>query len=384
MPFPSVKRGPGSKESPKKSQESLKLSKLKMSYYAMDNFMLDVKKATHKDKKTPFTKKFKASLSKEFKALEYTFKHFKIRLKQFLKTKSTTIPSTIIKAFARLSMMKNAFELKYKKIELKYRTIEERKAKAEYKKTSIERIKFRPWKKSDVVGFSKFVSEKASSAKLIKKLLKNNKYLWNPKGNPKLYFQQQCVEVAILLYIHYCFKNKINLALPAGGTHLVLSNFKTIEGFMGALYPRLAAVHLFAGAGGITTEIPENQVKPGDIYTAKHPSGGYHAQMVITNNKGKMQYLSGDQMNKDFRKYPRVRKKVEKVYPIGFAQTQPHAKPKDVKMKWGGYALEPNIRDNMGRGVQVQLKKKKDIIRYFRINPTKMNQVIGIGKITRK
>jgi hypothetical protein len=381
------------------SKNSLKertFMKFKIGNMGLGVFMYEMNQALSAKDKKPVTLELKSVLTKNFKIYVAGFKQYNIEYNKFLKSKSKIISAPLLKAFKRLIAMKRALESKLKAIKLKHRIIDERKAKAEYKKTSIEKIKFRSWKDSDITGFSKFVSTNAGNKTKLTKLLKDNKYLWNPKGNPELYFQQQCVETAVLLLIHYCFKNKIDLALPASRGHKTMSNYNNLEDYMKAVYPKLSASHLFSGGGGMLKQISKEEVKPGDIYTSKHPTppGGYHAQMVIANNKEGLSYLAGNQSNNDFINDPGERVKVEAMYPIGFIDPQPNASPKQVKnsrnskksgkMRWGGYAYKPRIKLPKEEGGRPSLaqnersrSKSKDEIKFYRINPKGMNNIIN-------
>ena len=362
------------------NDELNKIGNIKAHLFEVGLFQKKIEDVLISKEHTPFVVELNSVLSKDFQFFSAALKQVKEKFIELLRTNTKIIPAQFLKALFTLNEMKKAIETKYNNIEKKHRIIEERKAKAEYKETPIEGIKFRQWNQSDVEGFSKFVSTNATSEELLNKLLKNNTYLWNPKGNPELYYQEQCVEVGIMLLIHYCFRNKINLALPASDKFLVLSKFKTIEQFMSALYPQLSASHLFSGAGGIVAEIPKNQVKPGDIYTARHlpPASGFHVQMVVKNSNGKLEYLTGDQINKDFRMNPEKRAEVEKTYPLGFVDAQLNSKPENIKMRYGGYALKPRIKSSTEASILSLggTMSPKDEIKFYRINPKRINEVI--------
>lgn len=390
--FTKITQKSGSKEKPKVTKEQREQREQMQTFMnrwnELSDFRRNLNKALKQKEESAFTAELKAELSKKFIPFNKAFTMFDKAFNEFLKQPTKIVPVPLLKAQQVLIEMKNEMEITYKKIEKKHRIIEERKIISEYKKTSIENIKFRRWKESDAADFSNFVAENASTPENLNKLLKSNPYLWNPKGNSELYYHQQCAETAILLLIHYCYKNHIDLALPASDRYEALSRYKTIEDYMRAVYPKLSASHLFYGAGGMFKQVSESEVKPGDIYTAKHPppQGGFHAQMVVKNDKGKMDYLTGNQLNRDFKSSAKVRQKVEKVYRIGFVDPQPDAKPEEVKktMKWGGYGDKPKIltvEEQQRRTLRVSAarsaKLPKDEIRYYRLDPNRMNNIVA-------
>jgi hypothetical protein len=259
---------------------------------------------------------------------------------------------------------------------------EELKAKLKYTKTSIEGFKFRKWQKSDLSKFTKFVQSNVGNKLLLQKFLKANPCMWNPKGNPGLYMHQQCAETAIILLIQYCYKNKIDLVLPAANGFNRLSNYKTLEDFMKSTYTKYGVSHMFNGGGGILKRIKKEDVKPGDIITIKRgKKNSYHAQMVVSKfNNGNFDVIEGSQMNKDFKINKKIREKIEKLYPLGFIKEQPFTiNPSAIKMAWGGYAIKPRIRaasKSLSDGAGIMMNGK-DKIRYYRLNPSGLNKILS-------
>jgi hypothetical protein len=304
--------------------------------------------------------------------LSQGYHSFQNELKKIKSKKNASLSEKSSLFVRKLTKFKDMLVKRYNRI------IEEKKIKAEYKETSIENVKFRRWKPSDLQDFSKFVLANAGTKNALKDLLKKNKYLWNPKGNPKLYMQQQCIETAVLMLIHYCYKKKIDLALPASNGFVAMSQFKTMEKFMKAVYSKLAAVHIYSNRGNLFTEIKKEDIKPGDITSIKRGHGhGYHGLMIVkTDKKGNVGLLSGDQMNKDFMKRPDVRKKVSEIYPLGFIKTMPNATPKEVKknMHWGGYGIPPAVI--FGTNDTRMNEANGDVIKYYRLDPNAMNRVL--------
>ncbi len=300
-------------------------------------------------------------------ALKPQARNFETYIRSKLNGSNETIPLSRMQFLRRLVQYKNSLKQKY----LPYRLAEEKRLKESYKETSIENIKFRKWQKSDLAAFSQFLKQNAGDNKTFQAYIQKNLHVWNPKGNPKLYYQQQCVEMSLILLIEFCYKNHIDLALPASNSYLKMSKYKTLESFMKNLYPKLSASHLYSGAGGLVTEIREKDLKAGDWISIKRPHGGYHA-LIVTGNygQGQLSVMAGSQMNKDFRKSAEVREEVEEIYPKGFVKIQSKAKPNQVKMRYGGYAIDPMV--NRGK-----VEQKNGTYKFYRLNVDRMNQVLS-------
>ncbi len=96
-----------------------------------------------------------------------------------------------------------------------------------------------------------------------------------------------------------------------------------------------------------------------------------------TDKKGNVGLLSGDQMNKDFIKSKKIRKKVSEIYPLGFIKSMPNAKPEEIKkrMHWGGYGIPPAV--TFGPNDTRMNEANGDVIKYYRLDPQAMNRVLS-------